>query len=281
MRRKVRKATTRFCRAVRIQSVMSGRVRGAPRRLVEAVQLAPSRVRPRCQHGDAHGRQLEGAGEAGGEALGGCLRPRALAALERAGERVDEGPERLRPRQRHGRDGVALEVDGLLAAREPLRNRRRASPADQGRSTLAVGGGQREAQAPGEGRRDVAHVDDAERATGGHARADEEERGAQLGRVGQVAVRPARLGRGEDGAGEARARPPAAAERRRGTTPWGSPRADAGRRRRATRSMPLPGSRASASSSVAHRRLRRGVRRVLEHDGRRAALRSTAWPSSP
>ena len=97
-----------------------GRVRGAPGRLVEAVQLAPARVRPRRQHLDAHRRQVEGAGEVRGQALGRGLGRRALAAFERARQLAHEGPERLGPRQRHLRDGVTLQIDGLLAAREPL-----------------------------------------------------------------------------------------------------------------------------------------------------------------
>ena len=95
---------------------------------VEAVQLAPSRVRPRGKHVHPDRRQRHRVTEAGDQRLARPLDGLALLGPERGRERLHQGLELGRALQPDLGERVALPVDCLLAAREPrvVRERQRA-----------------------------------------------------------------------------------------------------------------------------------------------------------
>jgi hypothetical protein len=108
------------------------------RGLVEAVQLAPARVRPRGQHLHPCGRRPQRGAQPEDQTLGGGLGVSAVAALEGAGQRGDQGLEPRGLRQGDRDEAVALEIDRLLPPRETVEVGEEPSPSD---ATAEGGGG--------------------------------------------------------------------------------------------------------------------------------------------
>jgi hypothetical protein len=87
---------------------------------VEALQLAPAPVGARAQDLDATGWSAEGAGEAGEELLGRLLYRGPILRRQGCREGLGQRMERRWARQSKAGDLVALPVDPLLGAGQPL-----------------------------------------------------------------------------------------------------------------------------------------------------------------